>query len=47
MPFTYFKEKTNSIFKYYEFIFVYVDDVLILSNDIESHLKHLHIFIEL
>lgn len=42
-----FQRKMDSIFKDYDFIFVYVDDVLILSDNIESHLKHLDIFIEL
>ncbi|KAJ9558185.1 hypothetical protein OSB04_012799 [Centaurea solstitialis] len=42
-----FQRKMDSIFKDYDFIFVYVDDILILSDNIESHLKHLDIFIEL
>ncbi|KAJ9553340.1 hypothetical protein OSB04_017385 [Centaurea solstitialis] len=42
-----FQRKMDSIFKDYDFIFVYVDDVLIYSDNIESHLKHLDIFIEL
>ncbi|KAJ9545306.1 hypothetical protein OSB04_025013 [Centaurea solstitialis] len=42
-----FQRIMDSIFKDYDFIFVYVDDVLILSDNIESHLKHLDIFIEL
>lgn len=42
-----FQRKMDNIFKNYDFIFVYIDDVLILSNDINSHIKHLDIFANL
>lgn len=42
-----FQRKMDNIFKNYDFIFVYVDDILVLSNDIESHLRHLDTFADL
>lgn len=42
-----FQRKMDIIFKDYDFIFVYIDDILILSDDISSHLKHLDIFVDL
>ena len=43
----YFEKKMDNFFKDYDFIFVYIDDILILSDDITSHLQHLDIFIDL
>ena len=37
----------DNIFKYYDFIHIYVDDMLISSNDKEQHLEHLNIFVDL
>ena len=42
-----FQKKMDNIFKYYDFIHVYVDDVLISSNDKEQYLEHLNIFVDL
>lgn len=42
-----FQRKMDNIFRNYDFIFVYVDDILILSDDIQSHLQHLDIFADL
>lgn len=42
-----FQRKMDFIFKDYDFIFVYIDDILVLSNDISSHIQHLEIFINL
>jgi len=30
----------------YDFIVVYIDDILVHSQDLESHLKHLQVFLE-
>ena len=37
----------DNIFKDYDFIFAYIDDILILSDDITMLLQHLNIFIDL
>ena len=37
----------DTIFRDYEFIHVYVDDMLISSSTKEQHLKHLNTFIDL
>lgn len=42
-----FQRKMDNIFRDYNFIFVYVDDILVLSDDLQSHLKHLDIFADL
>ena len=42
-----FQRKMDTIFRNYDFIFVYIDDILILSDDINMHLKHLEIFTDL
>jgi hypothetical protein len=42
-----FQRKMDNIFKFYKFIFVYVDDILILSDSVTDHLKHLNIFADL
>ena len=42
-----FQRKMDNIFKDYDFIHVYVDDMLISSNDKEQHLEHLNIFVDL
>ena len=43
----YSKQKMDYIFKKYDFIHVYVDDMLISSKIIDQHLKHLEKFINL
>jgi len=41
-----FQNIMNDIFTpYTNFIIVYIDDVLVFSNTIDQHFKHLHIFI--
>ncbi|KAL4183785.1 hypothetical protein AMTRI_Chr11g100010 [Amborella trichopoda] len=36
----------NEIFnRYYKFIIIYIDDVLILSENIDQHFKHINVFI--
>ena len=42
-----FQRKMDNIFKDYDFIHVYVDDMLISSKTKEQHLKHLDTFIDL
>ena len=42
-----FQRKMDDIFKEYDFIHVYVDDMLIFSKSIDQHLKHLEKFIDL
>ena len=37
----------DDIFKEYDFIHVYVDDMLIFSKNLDQHLKHLEKFIDL
>ena len=37
----------DDIFKEYDFIHVYVDDMLISSKNLDQHLKHLEKFIDL
>ena len=37
----------DNIFKNFDFIYVYIDDMLISSNDKEQHLEHLNIFLDL
>ncbi|KAL0415712.1 UNVERIFIED_CONTAM: putative enzymatic polyprotein [Sesamum latifolium] len=40
-----FQKKMDNIFKdYFEFIFVYIDDILIASKNMKDHIKHLEIF---
>ena len=41
-----FQNIMNDIFTpHTNFIIVYIDDVLVFSNTIDQHFKHLHIFI--
>ena len=42
-----FQRKMDDIFKEYDFIHVYVDDMLISSKSIDQHLKHLEKIIDL
>ena len=42
----FFQRRMDHIFSKYDFIVVYIDDILVHSSDLESHLKHLQIFIE-
>ena len=42
-----FQRKMDNIFRDYDFIHVYVDDMLISSQSQEQHLKHLDTFIDL
>ena len=42
-----FQRKIDYIFKEYDFIHVYVDDMLISSKNLAQHLKHLEKFIDL
>jgi uncharacterized membrane protein len=37
----------DNIFKNYDFIFVYIDDVLVLSQNLQEHLDHLNKFADL
>ncbi|KAK4390349.1 Enzymatic polyprotein [Sesamum angolense] len=38
-------EKMDNLFKdYFEFMFVYIDDILIASRNMKEHIKHLEIF---
>ncbi|KAL0391148.1 UNVERIFIED_CONTAM: putative enzymatic polyprotein [Sesamum calycinum] len=40
-----FQRKMDNLFKdYFEFMFVYIDDILIASKNIKEHIKHLEIF---
>ncbi|KAL0453803.1 UNVERIFIED_CONTAM: Enzymatic polyprotein [Sesamum latifolium] len=40
-----FQRKMDNLFKdYIEFIFVYIDDILIASKNMKDHIKHLEIF---
>ncbi|KAL0309056.1 UNVERIFIED_CONTAM: putative enzymatic polyprotein [Sesamum radiatum] len=40
-----FKRKMDNLFKdYFEFMFVYIDDILIASKNMKDHIKHLEIF---
>ncbi|KAK4382669.1 Enzymatic polyprotein [Sesamum angolense] len=42
-----FQEKMDSLFKdYFEFMFVYIDDILIASKNMKKHIKHLEIFFD-
>jgi len=41
-----FQNIMNDIFKPYTcFTIVYIDDILVYSNSIDQHIKHLHIFL--
>jgi len=42
----FFQRRMDHIFGKYDFIVVYIDDILVHSQDLESHLKHLQIFLE-
>ena len=42
-----FQRKMDNIFREYDFIHVYVDDMLISSKTKEQHLKHLDTFVDL
>ena len=42
-----FKRKMDNIFKGYAFIHVYVDDMLISSDNEKQHLEHLNTFVDL
>ncbi|KAL0395065.1 UNVERIFIED_CONTAM: Polyprotein P3 [Sesamum latifolium] len=40
-----FQRKIDNLFKdYFEFMFVYIDDILIASKNMKDHIKHLEIF---
>ncbi|KAL0337795.1 UNVERIFIED_CONTAM: putative enzymatic polyprotein [Sesamum calycinum] len=40
-----FQRKMDNLFKdYFEFMFVYIDDILIVSKNMKDHIKHLEIF---
>ncbi|KAK4388171.1 movement protein [Sesamum angolense] len=40
-----FQRKMDNLFKdYFEFMFVYIDDILIASKNMKEHMKHLEIF---
>ncbi|KAL0413382.1 UNVERIFIED_CONTAM: Enzymatic polyprotein [Sesamum radiatum] len=40
-----FQRKMDNLFKdYFEFMFVYIDDILIASKNMKNHIKHLEIF---
>ncbi|KAL0435411.1 UNVERIFIED_CONTAM: putative enzymatic polyprotein [Sesamum radiatum] len=40
-----FQRKMDNLFKdYFEFMFVYIDDILIASKNMKDHIKHLEIF---
>ncbi|KAK4395826.1 putative enzymatic polyprotein [Sesamum angolense] len=40
-----FQRKMDNLFKdYFEFMFVYIDDILIASKNMKKHVKHLEIF---
>ncbi|KAL0295247.1 UNVERIFIED_CONTAM: Enzymatic polyprotein [Sesamum radiatum] len=40
-----FQRKMDNLFKdYFEFMFVYIDDILIASKNMKDHIKHLKIF---
>ncbi|KAL0327766.1 UNVERIFIED_CONTAM: putative enzymatic polyprotein [Sesamum angustifolium] len=40
-----FQRKMDNLFKdYFEFMFVYIDDILIASKNMKRHIKHLEIF---
>ncbi|KAL0459224.1 UNVERIFIED_CONTAM: Enzymatic polyprotein [Sesamum latifolium] len=40
-----FQTKMDNLFKdYFEFMFVYIDDILIASKNMKDHIKHLEIF---
>ncbi|KAK4409597.1 putative enzymatic polyprotein [Sesamum angolense] len=42
-----FQRKMDNLFKdYFEFMFVYIDDILIASKNIKDHIKHLEIFFD-
>ncbi|KAL0285630.1 UNVERIFIED_CONTAM: putative enzymatic polyprotein [Sesamum radiatum] len=42
-----FQRKIDNLFKdYFEFMFVYIDDILIASKNMKDHIKHLEIFSE-
>ena len=43
---TYFQRLMNQVIKGLPFAFVYLDDVLIHSPDIETHLKHIRILFQ-
>ena len=43
-----FQKVMNDIFNsYLNFILVYIDDVLIYSDNLEQHLKHINIFFDI
>ena len=42
----FFQRRMDYIFGKYDFICVYIDDILIHSADLESHLQHLNIFLD-
>ncbi|KAL0345319.1 UNVERIFIED_CONTAM: putative enzymatic polyprotein [Sesamum radiatum] len=40
-----FQKEMDNLFKdYFEFMFVYIDDILIASKNVKNHIKHLEIF---
>ncbi|KAL0313597.1 UNVERIFIED_CONTAM: Enzymatic polyprotein [Sesamum radiatum] len=40
-----FQRKMDNLFKdYFEFMFVYIDDILVASKNMKEHIKHLEIF---
>jgi len=42
----FFQRRMDHIFSKYDFIVVYIDDILVHSPDLETHLKHLQVFLE-
>ena len=43
-----FQRKMGNLFKdYFTFMFVYIDDILIASKNMNEHIRHLEIFFEI
>ena len=43
-PFEFQNIMNNIFIPYFDFCIVYIDDILVFSNNIDQHLKHLRIF---